>query len=90
MLSAGCARRSTHQQKTPPKRGLLFATQLREAALAPYVPDLVLTSVAPDDPHAGWPLFAGKAAMDGILAAELARDRPAIGLRGVARRDVAP
>jgi len=36
------------------------ARALREAAVTPYVPNLVLTSLAPGDPHAGWPLYAGK------------------------------
>jgi uncharacterized protein YyaL (SSP411 family) len=36
------------------------ARGLREAAVAPYVPDLVLAAVAPTDPHAAWPLFVGK------------------------------
>ncbi len=36
------------------------AHRLRVAASAPYVPDLVLTSVAPGDAHAGWPLYEGK------------------------------
>ena len=35
---------------------------LREAARAPYVPNLVLTSVATGDPHAAWPLYQGKIA----------------------------
>jgi uncharacterized protein YyaL (SSP411 family) len=36
--------------------------ELRQAAATPYVPDLVLTGVAAGDEHAGWPLYAGKAA----------------------------
>ncbi len=36
------------------------ARRLREAAVAPYVPDLVLAAVAPADPQAAWPLFVGK------------------------------
>ena len=40
----------------------LEGRQLRQAAAAPYVPDLVLTAVAAGDEHAGWPLYAGKAA----------------------------
>ncbi len=35
---------------------------LREAAVQPFVPDLVLSSVAAGDPHADWPLHAGKVA----------------------------
>ncbi|HUF05959.1 MAG TPA: thioredoxin domain-containing protein [Candidatus Binatia bacterium] len=38
---------------------------LREAATAPYAPDLVLGGVAAGDPHASWPLFSGKLARDG-------------------------
>jgi uncharacterized protein YyaL (SSP411 family) len=38
--------------------------ELRAAAVRPFLPDLVLTSVAPSDPHAAWPLYAGKAARD--------------------------
>ncbi|HEX2767417.1 MAG TPA: thioredoxin domain-containing protein [Candidatus Limnocylindria bacterium] len=38
---------------------------LRRAAVAPYVPDLVLTTVADGDPHAGWPLYEGKGTADG-------------------------
>ncbi|HEX2221289.1 MAG TPA: hypothetical protein VHK06_02070, partial [Candidatus Limnocylindria bacterium] len=41
------------------------AVALRRAAAAPYVPDLVLTAVAPGDEHAAWPLFAGKEPRDG-------------------------
>ncbi len=35
---------------------------LREAARAPYVPNLVLTSVAAGDPRSAWPLYQGKIA----------------------------
>jgi len=38
------------------------AQALREAATAPFVPDLVLAGVAEGDPHAAWPLFVGKVA----------------------------
>ncbi len=38
------------------------ARALREAATAPFVPDLVLAGVAEGDPHAAWPLFVGKVA----------------------------
>ena len=41
------------------------AVTLRRAAVEPYLPDLVLTGVAPGDPHAGWPLYEGKAPRDG-------------------------
>jgi uncharacterized protein len=41
------------------------ARALRHAAAAPYAPDLVLTGVADDDPHAAWPLYAAKVARDG-------------------------
>jgi uncharacterized protein len=37
------------------------AHRLRVAASSPYVPDLVLTTVGSGDPHAGWPLYEGKA-----------------------------
>ena len=49
--------------------GLAF----REAAAAPYVPDLVLASVSDGDPHAGWPLFAGKVARAGAATAYACR-----------------
>ena len=35
---------------------------LRVAAMRPYVPDLVLTSVGGGDEHASWPLYAAKVA----------------------------
>jgi uncharacterized protein YyaL (SSP411 family) len=38
------------------------AVALREAAIGPFVPDLVLTAVSDGDAHAGWPLHAGKVA----------------------------
>jgi uncharacterized protein YyaL (SSP411 family) len=38
---------------------------LRRAAASPYVPDLVLTALDDGEAHAGWPLYAGKAARDG-------------------------
>jgi len=41
------------------------AVALRRSASGPYVPDLVLTGVAPGDPHAAWPLYAGKLPADG-------------------------
>ena len=37
---------------------------LRRAAVAPFVPDLVLTSVEQGAPHAAWPLYAGKTDRD--------------------------
>ena len=46
---------------------------LREAATEPYVPDLVLASVAADDPHAEWPLFADKVARDSVATAYACR-----------------
>jgi hypothetical protein len=46
---------------------------LREAAIRPFVPDLVLTSVAPGDAHAVWPLYAGKAPRDGSAIAYACR-----------------
>ena len=47
--------------------------ELREAAIGGFVPDLVLTSVAPGDAHAAWPLYAGKAARDGRATAYACR-----------------
>ncbi|MGH2383562.1 MAG: thioredoxin domain-containing protein [Candidatus Limnocylindria bacterium] len=49
------------------------AHALREAAAAPFVPDLVLTGIADDDPQASWPLFVGKAARDGRVTAYACR-----------------
>ncbi|MGQ0607599.1 MAG: thioredoxin domain-containing protein [Chloroflexota bacterium] len=49
------------------------AHALREAAAAPYVPDLVLTGIADGDPQASWPLFVGKAARDGRVTAYACR-----------------
>ena len=46
---------------------------LRESAIGAFVPDLVLTSVAPGDAHAAWPLYAGKAARDGAATAYACR-----------------
>ncbi|HJP70609.1 MAG TPA: thioredoxin domain-containing protein [Candidatus Limnocylindria bacterium] len=46
---------------------------LREAASAPYVPNLVLTSVASGDPQAGWPLYEGKTARDEAATAYACR-----------------
>jgi hypothetical protein len=46
---------------------------LREGAIGPFVPDLVLTAVAPGDAHAGWPLYAGKEARDGRATAYACR-----------------
>ena len=46
---------------------------LREAALGPYAPDLVLTSVAPGDEHGEWPLYAGKVARGGRATAYACR-----------------
>ncbi len=46
---------------------------LREAAIGPFVPDLVLTTLAPGDPHAEWPLYAGKAARDDVATAYACR-----------------
>jgi hypothetical protein len=38
------------------------ARALRVAATQPFAPDLVVTGVGEGDPHAGWPLYAGKTA----------------------------
>jgi uncharacterized protein len=46
---------------------------LRTAAARPYVPDLVIGTVAPDDGHASWPLFAGKVARAGHATAYACR-----------------
>ncbi len=46
---------------------------LRVAAGRPYVPDLVLTAVAPGDEHADWPLYAGKGMRDGQATAYACR-----------------
>ena len=43
--------------------------ELREAAAAPFAPNMVLSAVAPGDPHAGWPLYAGKEPRDGRATA---------------------
>jgi uncharacterized protein len=47
--------------------------ELREAAIRPFVPDLVLAAVAPGEAHAGWPLFEGKQARDGRATAYACR-----------------
>ncbi len=44
------------------------ARGLRAAAIAPYVPDLVLAGVAPTDPHAAWRLFVRKSPANGATA----------------------
>jgi uncharacterized protein YyaL (SSP411 family) len=49
------------------------AVRLREAASAPYVPDLVLTGVSPGDPQAGWPLFEAKTSSAGAPRAYACR-----------------
>ena len=49
------------------------ARALREAASAPYEPDLVVTSVRDGDPHAGWPLFQGKTAGSHVATAYACR-----------------
>ena len=47
--------------------------ELRRSAAISYVPDLVIATVAAEDPHAEWPLFAGKAARDGRATAYACR-----------------
>ena len=47
---------------------------LREAASAPYVPNLVLTSVASGDPHAAWPLYESKSSRGKAATAFTCRD----------------
>ncbi len=49
------------------------AVALRQAAAAPYAPDVVIASVAPGDGHADWPLFAGKVAAGGAATAYACR-----------------
>jgi uncharacterized protein YyaL (SSP411 family) len=58
---------AAHDSASPP------ATALRSAAVAEYVPDLVLAGVAPADPHADWPLFAGKGPRGGAATAYACR-----------------
>jgi len=48
-------------------------SQLRRAAAASYVPDLVVGTVVPGHPHAEWPLFAGKVARNGRATAYACR-----------------
>ena len=49
------------------------AIALREAAIGPFVPDLVLTAVSPGDLHVAWPLHAGKVAREGAATAYACR-----------------
>ena len=49
------------------------ASQLLAAAATPFVPDLVLTAVAPADPHASWPLYEGKMPRDRAATAYACR-----------------
>ena len=49
------------------------AVALREAAIGPFVPDLVLTAVSEGDAHATWPLHAGKVARGGAAMAYACR-----------------
>ena len=49
------------------------ARALREAAAAPFVPDLVLTALAPSDEHASWPFYEGKVPRDGRATAYACR-----------------
>jgi uncharacterized protein YyaL (SSP411 family) len=49
------------------------ADALWHAAIRPFAPDLVLTSVAPGDAHAGWPLYASKVAREGRATAYVCR-----------------
>lgn len=46
---------------------------LRQAAAAPYAPDLVVTAVHPGDGHGDWPLFSGKEPRDGKATAYVCR-----------------
>ena len=47
--------------------------ELAKAIARPYAPDLVIGVVAPDAPHARWPLFAGKVARNGTTTAYVCR-----------------
>jgi uncharacterized protein len=49
------------------------ASTLRRAAIGPFVPDLILTSVAAGEAHAGWPLYEGKVARGGTTTAYACR-----------------
>ena len=49
------------------------AVALREGAIGPFVPDLVLTAVSEGDAHAQWPLHAGKVARGGAATAYACR-----------------
>jgi uncharacterized protein YyaL (SSP411 family) len=49
------------------------ARELREAAVGPFVPDLVLTALSAGDAHAEWPLYVGKAARNGRATAYACR-----------------
>jgi uncharacterized protein YyaL (SSP411 family) len=49
------------------------AVALRRAVARPYVPDLVLATVASGDATEGWSIFEGKAAKDGRPAAFVCR-----------------
>ncbi|MEO8247477.1 MAG: hypothetical protein ABI622_10205, partial [Chloroflexota bacterium] len=49
------------------------AMALRRAVARPYVPDLVLATVAPDDPTRGWSIFEGKVAISGRSTAYVCR-----------------
>jgi uncharacterized protein YyaL (SSP411 family) len=50
-----------------------LAVGLRRAAATPYQPDLVIAPRPPDDGVAGWPLFEGKTARDGLATAYVCR-----------------
>jgi uncharacterized protein len=66
------------------------AVALRRAAARPHVPDLVLTAVAPGDPHAGWPLHDGKEPRDGQPTAYACRgyacDAPTLDVEALERQ----
>jgi hypothetical protein len=49
------------------------ADALWHAAIRPFAPDLVLTSVAPGDAHADWALYASKVAREGRATAYACR-----------------
>jgi uncharacterized protein YyaL (SSP411 family) len=44
------------------------ALALREAAVTPYVPDLVITGVMEGDAREAWPLYVGKSSGEGATA----------------------
>jgi uncharacterized protein YyaL (SSP411 family) len=74
------------------------AAGLRRAVARPYAPDLVIAPLAPSAPTAGWPLFEGKVARDGVATAYVCRGYtcdvptadPAVAAEQVARLSLSP